>query len=184
MNRISVSALLTLFTVLVPSITVPHASIARRESGPPSKEQTANNPTQKTPAAGDWGCVQCLTAGEKVELRMKSGRKLDGTVLAASDTTLTLTRRDKTEDFSNKDIQRIYRMEGRSYARTIYLGAGVGAGIGAGIGLTLYLPHSDDIVGWIVPVLALIGAGIGALAGAIAGAINGGRKRVLVYESR
>lgn len=56
-----------------------------------------------------------------------------------------------------------------------------GGTAGLGLGLGVYLPDQNDIVGAVVPGLAIIGAGIGAVIGVATGR---GRTKVLIYEAK
>jgi hypothetical protein len=131
-----------------------------------------------------WNVVEAIPVGEKLLVEMKDGKRVTGVMAAVSSDGVSIrdpgTDTGKTIALRRDDIQRIYRLLGRSRAKSALVGAGVGAAVGGGIGLILYLPNRDDIVGGVVPAFAAVGAGFGAAIGA---ALGRGQKRVLVYQA-
>lgn len=126
-----------------------------------------------------WSRVQAVRVGREVTIEMKSGSTIKGKLTSVSNDTLELSSKRVVSTFNRKDVKRVFT-GGRGRAKGAMIGTLVGAGIGTGIGLLLYLPVKSDIVGWVVPALAVIGAGIGAAMGTLFGS----RKRTLVYEVR
>jgi hypothetical protein len=131
----------------------------------------------------DWTAIEALASGVKLLMETKNGKQLKGNFNNASNTTIVITRKNRTETINRDDIQKIYQLSsGGSRGKSTLIGAGVGAGVGAG-GAAIALGAtggSDDFSG-IMARGILIGAGIGAVIGLLAG---NGSKRTLIYESR
>ena len=130
----------------------------------------------------DWGAIQALSSGVKLLIETKDGKRFKGTLNNASAATLALSRNNRTENLNKDDIQKIYRLDSGSRAKSTLIGTAVGAGVGAG-GAAILLAAtggSDDTTG-ILGNGILIGAGIGAIIGLVAGK---GNRRVLIYESK
>jgi small nuclear ribonucleoprotein (snRNP)-like protein len=128
-----------------------------------------------------WSAVQAIPIGAELRVETKNGEIIKGRLSSASETALTILRKNTKTDLDRANIQRVYRVSGRSRAKSAAIGAGIGGGIGLGAGLALHLPSKTDIVGAVVPIFGALGAGIGAGIGALVGS---GRKQVLIYESR
>ena len=135
----------------------------------------------------EWEAVKAIAPGEKLIVRLKDGRKVEGTVRSVSDTLLALNRGTSTNDLNRDSISKVYRMVRRSAARSIgksaAMGAGIGFGIGAGVGIaggTYEDLETAELVGFLGGFGALIGAGIGSLVGAI----YVKPRRVLIYEAK
>lgn len=137
---------------------------------------------QDAPGQQDWAAVQTLSAGVKLLVETKDGKRFKGKLSSASSTTLALTTNNKTTDLNRDDIQKIYQLRGGSRVTSALLGAAIGGGVGAGAALALLgaTGGSDDTTG-IIGRGTLIGAGIGTALGA---AIGKGSRRVLIYESK
>src|SRR5512145_1161556 len=95
---------------------------------------------QKTSGTADeWEAVKALVPGEKLSVRLKDGKKVEGTVRGVSDTQLMLTRGSAATDLNRETISKVYRIVSRSTGRSIgkstAMGAGIGFGIGAGVGI-------------------------------------------------
>lgn len=141
----------------------------------------AQNPGVST----DWSTVMAISAGEKVSIETKDGKKLKGRIRSVSDTMVTLDRGSKTSDLTRDSISKVYRMEGstgKSVGKAALIGAAIGGGIGIGLGVASggYEDLSRGEVAAIAGgVLSVIGAGIGALVGGL----GSREKRVLVYQS-
>lgn len=135
-------------------------------------------------AAGqqDWAAVQALSAGVKLQVEIKDGKRLKGKLNSVSPTALTLTANNKTTNLNRDDIQKIYQSRGGSRVTSALIGAAIGAGVGAGAALALLgaTGGSDDTTG-IIGRGTLIGAGIGTAVGV---AIGKGSRRTLIYESK
>lgn len=131
-----------------------------------------------------WSAVRTLPAGTKLQVKMKSGETIEGELSSASDTALTISRKSRQSELERAQIQKIYRVGGRSVGKATLIGLGVGAGVGAAVGAGVSAGSTHESGEAAQPVLAL-GAG-GAIVGAVAGLVTGllGRKRVLIYESQ
>ncbi len=136
---------------------------------------------QEKPQQSEWAAIQAVPAGGDLVIETKTGETIKGKLDTITDTTLNLKSKNKIVPFELTDIKRAYRVVGRSRGKSTLLAAGVGGATGVGVGLGIYLPARNDIVGVIVPAFGVIGTGVGAAIGALTG---GGRKRVLIYESR
>lgn len=136
------------------------------------------------PPAG-WDGIKAIPSSEKVEVKLKSGKSLKGRVLAVSDSTLTLSRKNASVDVDKESVARVYHVMPRRAARSLAIGAGAGAGAGVTLGLVIvanYHGESSEEAGAIF-ILGLLGAGIGSLIGGLTGALKPELK-VLVYEAR
>src|SRR5262249_29142098 len=85
-------------------------------------------------SAHDWAAVMTVHHGEKLVVKLRDGKRVEGTLSIASDTTLKLIRNNRAIDLNQVDIIRVYRVAGRSAAASTLIGAGVGAGAGAALG--------------------------------------------------
>jgi hypothetical protein len=136
-------------------------------------------------SAGEWATVKAIPAGERLSVRLKEGKKLEGRLRGVSDAMLTLDRGNKTIDLNRDSIAKVYRLvkrsTGKAIARSTAIGAGVGFGIGAGVGIWGGTYEDLETAG-LVGILGGGGAAIGAGVGAIVGALGSKRRRVLVYE--
>lgn len=146
----------------------------------------AGQSKQSNTSSGDWSVVQSVPLGDKLSVKLKDGKKVEGRLRAASDTTLTLDRGNKTSDLDRNSIARIHRYVsssvGKSIGKSTAIGAGVGFGAGAGLGIAAG-QYEDIETAALVGIFGAIGAGIGAAVGVIVGAASAtGRKKMLVYE--
>jgi hypothetical protein len=146
----------------------------------------AGQSNQSNTSSSDWSVVQSIPLGDKLSVKLKDGKKVEGRLRAASDTTLTLDRGNKSSDLDRNSIARIHRYVpnsvGKSIGKSTAIGAGVGFGAGAGLGLAAG-QYEDIETGALVGIFGAIGAGVGAAIGAIVGAASAtGRKKLLIYE--
>ncbi len=135
---------------------------------------------KETTRNADWSAVQAITAGEKIVVRLKDGKRHEGRFESASDLLIALNRDGKSFAIERERIWRVSRKGGKSRTNGALLGAAIGGGGGAAVGGGLYEAADGDFVGAIVPVTALLGAGIGAGIGALFGK---GKKDVTIYEA-
>lgn len=132
----------------------------------------------------EWSALKSVSLGSKVSVKLKSGKSLDGTLSSVSETSLTLSTRNKPNDIKRGDVLSVYQSIKKSATKATLIGLGVGAGVGAGIGAAA---SSNDNSGFekidhaATAGLTIIGAGAGALTGYLIG--RSGRKRVLVYQA-
>jgi hypothetical protein len=136
---------------------------------------------QQPAASGAWIAVQALAPGDRLVVKLKDGRSVEGKLASVTDAELSLTRNNKSETFGRDRVFQIYAKKRKSEkGKFALIGAGTGAGTGLGIGAAKNSPPVDD--GEIYPVMGtVLGAGIGAIGGFLFGQAK--RKRVLVYQS-
>jgi len=133
-----------------------------------------------TPTRGSWDLVKAVPPGDKVVARLRNGRTLNGLMISASDTVLTLERRKNATDVNRGDVLRVYRVVKKSDKKGVLIGLSIGTGVGVLLG-KLAEPKNPEDPG-LAPVMfgglgALIGGGMGA-------AISGRTKRLLIYETK
>lgn len=133
-----------------------------------------------TPIRGSWDSVKAVPPGDQVSVRLRNGQKLNGWMISASDTVLTLERRNKTTDVNRGDVLKVYRVVQKSGTKGVLLGLGIGTGVGVLLG-ALAEPETTDDPGLAAFILGILGAGIGSGIGA---AISGRTKRLLIYETK
>jgi len=141
---------------------------------------------QSNSSASDWSAVQSVPLGDKLSVKLKDGKKVEGRLRAATDTTLTLDRGNKSSVFDRNSIAKVHRYVsnsvGKSIGKSTAIGAGVGFGAGAGLGLAAG-QYEDIETASLVGIFGAIGAGVGAAIGALVGAASAtGRKKLLIYE--
>ena len=126
-----------------------------------------------------WSTVQAVQADERLIVKLKDGKSIEGRMIEATETNLTLTRNGKVENISRSNIREVYHSTGKAAkGKWALIGTGVGAGAGAGIGAIKYDSNKDDYI--IYPVMGfIIGAGVGAATGLAFGASR--RHRQLIY---
>lgn len=136
-------------------------------------------------APTDWSRLNSLTGGTKLSVKLKDGKKVDGTFAAVSDTTLSLTVKNARKEVRREDVASVHEVGGNSVKKATLIGLGVGAGAGAALGIAGNASNDGgfgelpDSVGAGVAVLA---AGVGALTGFLIGKAT--KKRVLLYTSK
>jgi hypothetical protein len=132
------------------------------------------------PIRGSWDTVKAVPPGDQVVVRLRNGKTLNGWMISASDTVLTLERRKNTTDVNRGDVLKVYRVVQKSDTKGVLLGLGIGTGVGVLLG-ALAEPETTDDPGLAAVVLGLLGAGIGAGIGA---AISGRTQRLLIFETK
>jgi hypothetical protein len=133
-----------------------------------------------TPIKGSWDAVKTIPYGNKVAVRLRSGKTLNGWMISASDTVLTLERRKNSTDVNRGDVLRVYHLVKKSKTIGLLIGLLIGTGVGALVG-ELVEPEGTDDPGLTAVVLGFLGALIGGGTGA---AISGRTKRLLIYETK
>ena len=128
---------------------------------------------------GNWKGVQAISVNDRVIVKQKDGKTIEGDMIEASETNLTISRSGKVVTISRDQIRQVEHSTGKAEkGKWAAIGTGVGAGAGAGIGMTKYRSDRDDYS--IYPVMgAVIGAGVGAVSGLMFGASR--RQREVVY---
>ena len=134
----------------------------------------------------DWSRLSSVAGGTKLSVKLKDGKKVEGTWTAVSDTALTLTVKKAAKEIRREDVASVHEVSKKSATKSTLIGLGIGAGAGAAIGLAG--DASSDAGGFETLDNAVAGAItiIGAVAGALTGFVIGktGNKRVLLYESK
>ena len=129
--------------------------------------------------SGSWTAVQGVAVNERVIVKQKDGKTIEGDMVEASDTNLTISRGSMVVNISRDLIRQVEHAKGKAEkGKWAAIGTGVGAAAGAGIGATKYRSDRDDY--GIYPVMgAVVGAGVGAVSGLLFGASR--RQREVVY---
>lgn len=139
---------------------------------------------QNSSASSDWGALNTVTSGSKLEVKTKDGRSFKGKLSGLSDAALSLSVKDKPVELKREDVQSVYRVGKNSATKGTLIGMGVGAGAGAAIGAVADSSNDDGFEGFDAAAtagLTVVGAGVGALTGYLLGRRGG--KRVLIYEA-
>ena len=136
---------------------------------------------QTAPSTGTWENVRAAAPGERLEVKLKSGKTVKGTFVSASDGGLNLQRGGNDTSVNRDDVRQVYRVAAKSSSTPALIGAAVGAAVGAGGTAASAVTDDSEGVGAGAALLPLVGAGIGALVGL---AFGGRQKRVLIYQSQ
>ena len=129
----------------------------------------------------EWSTVQAVAADERLIVKQKDGKTIEGKMIEASETNLTLSRNSKVVNIPRSSIQQIHHSKGKAAkSKWALIGAGIGGAAGAGIGATRVSSDKDDSEIW-VPVGLVFGAGAGAVTGLLFGASR--RHRELIYQA-
>src|SRR6185295_18571330 len=93
----------------------------------------------------DWSVVKAVGVDEKLIVKQKDGTTIEGKMIEATDTNLTLSRKGKVVNISRDNIQQIEHSKGKAQkGKWAAIGAGIGAGVGGGIGLAKNNSIIDD----------------------------------------
>ena len=138
-------------------------------------------------ATNDWSRVTSVPAGNKLSVKLKTGKKIDGTFSSATDTSLTLLVKNTSTEIKRDDVSRIQQVSGTSATKSTLIGLGAGAGAGALLGAVGEATDDDnsfaDLNGAAVAAgLTVLGAAAGAITGFVIGKTR--KKRVLLYEAK
>jgi hypothetical protein len=133
-------------------------------------------------ARNDWSTVKAIGVDERLIVKTKDGMTIEGRMIEATETNLTLSRDKKVVNISRSDIQQISHSTGKAAkGKWALIGTAAGAGAGAGLGGIKYDSRKDDY--GIYPIMGtFLGAGIGAAAGALFGATR--RSRTVIYQAQ
>jgi hypothetical protein len=135
-----------------------------------------------------WELVKDASLGEKLEVRLKDGRKLKGEKVLVSDSELSLTLKNQhAAQFKREEIRQVWRsLRPDPDKQRFYQGVGTGVGLLAGIAIAVGASRSDE------PcynncrgrAIGLAAAMIGmTTAGALIGRKLSGGKRILIYQA-
>lgn len=153
--------------VLVASLLMPSVSLAQVRAATTS----------------DWSAISGVATGNKVSVKLKTGKTVNGKLSSVSDTILTLSVSNKQVQLNRDDVLSVYEIRGKSAKTPTLIGLGVGAAAGAAVGAA---GGDDDGFfisrGQLAAGMSVLGAGAGALTGFLIG--KSGRKRVLIYETK
>jgi len=128
-----------------------------------------------------WSAVQAVGVDERVIVKQKGGKTIEGKMIEANDTNLSITKDKKVVNISRDNIASVEHVKGRAQkAKWAGIGAAAGAGAGAGIGGLQTRSSFDDGEIYVVAGV-LLGAGIGAAVGTMFGASR--RDRELIYTA-
>lgn len=137
------------------------------------------------PRFGTWEAVKAIRSGERLEVKLKSGKTVKGELTRVSDTEIALGSGSNVVTTGRNDVQRVSRVIGKSSNKPILVGALIGAGVGGG-GMAV-AAAADDTAGTegeltpIVIGVVLAGAAVGALVGSM---FRKKKKLELIYEAR
>ncbi len=133
----------------------------------------------------DWSRLSSATSGTKLSVKLKDGKKVEGTLTGVSDTSLSLTVKNVAKEIRREDIASVHGVSKKGAGKATLIGMGIGAGVGAGLGIASEQNDNDSFFETKDSVTAgviVLAAGIGALTGFLVG--RSGKKRVLLYESK
>jgi hypothetical protein len=159
-------------------------------AAPPAPAQTSNSAqTPPNITTQDWQGLSDLEPGKKVLVQFKSGDTLEGKLVSLSGGTLALSGGGSTYSVEQRDIQRVYRLEGRwSRKTTSRIGLAIGFVAGSIIGgraMDRLERNPNRIPSDADEIPLITGMGIGTFAGAGLGWLVGGkRKGELLYEAK
>jgi hypothetical protein len=129
----------------------------------------------------EWSVVQAVTTDERLIVKQKDGKTIEGKMIEASDTNLTLSRNGKVVNVPRDSILQIHHSKGKAKkGKWALIGAGIGTATGAGIGAAKSSSVLDDGEIYILAGV-VIGAGAGAVGGLLFGASR--RQRELIYQA-
>lgn len=141
-----------------------------------------------TAPSNDWSRLAAVESGSKLSIKLKDGKRVEGKLSNLSDTSLTLSVKNKPVELKRDDIRSVHQVKGRSTKKWTLIGMGVGAGATAAV-VAVGRANDDDtgfdfdkLENAIHGGLVVAGAGVGAITGFFVGRTR--RKRVLVYQTR
>jgi hypothetical protein len=132
----------------------------------------------------DWSRLSAVTSGTKLSVKLKDGKKIEGTLGQVSDSSLSLTVKNAAREIRREDVATVHQVSKKGAGKATLIGLGVGAGVG---GAVVIAGETDDegfgeIHNGVSAGFLALTAGVGALAGYLIG--RTGNKRVLLYESK
>ena len=133
----------------------------------------------------DWSRLSAVATGTKLSVKLKDGKKVEGTFTAVSDTSLTLTVKNAAKELRRDDVASVHEMLKKGAGKATLIGAGIGAALGAGLAIASEQNENDtffETPNSVTAGFVVLTAGIGALTGFLIG--RSGKKRVLLYESK
>jgi len=135
----------------------------------------------------DWSRLNSVAQGSKLSVKLKNGKKMDGTLSSVSDTALTLMVKKASTEVKRDDVRSVHQVGGTSVTKSTLIGLGAGAGAGAllgAVGEAADDDHSFDVIDGaaVTAGLTVLGATAGAITGFIIGKTR--KKKVLLYETK
>ena len=138
----------------------------------------------QTSSTSDWTSLQGLARDTKVQVKLKTGKKVEGRFTSVSDSSLTMVANNGSVDLKREEIASVYEIKRKSATKSTLIGLGLGAGAGAALGAAAIANDNSD--GFDKLDQAVLGGVvvIGAVAGTVTGYLLGRRsKKILVYEN-
>jgi len=135
----------------------------------------------------DWSRVTAIAAGSKLDVKLRNGKTVKGTLVSASDRGLSLTVKNSPVDLNRDEVRSVHEvLKKGSAVKGALIGTGVGAGVGAAAGAISDANNDggfgEGLDAIATAALTVVGAGAGALVGYFVG--RSSNKRVLVYETK
>lgn len=133
----------------------------------------------------DWSRLSAVASGTKLSVKLKDGKKVEGTFTKVSDSSLSLTAKNAAKEIPREDIATVHQVSKKGAGKATLIGLGVGAGVGAALAIASERNDNDtffETPDSLSAGFVALTAGIGALAGYLIG--RTGNKRVLLYESK
>lgn len=131
----------------------------------------------------DWSKVTALAAGSNLQVKLKSGKTIKGTLSSVTDSSLSLTVKNGPVEIKREEVKTVHEVVKKGEGgKGALIGSAIGAGAGAGLGAAADATDNGlEVHNSVTAGLAVVGAGVGALAGYFIG--RSGSKRVLIYEA-
>ncbi len=127
-----------------------------------------------------WSAVQAVPADDRLIVKQKDRKTIEGKMIEANETNLTISRDKKVVNISRDNIAQVEHSRGKAEkTKWGLIGTGAGAAVGAGIGATKQSGDSDSYI--YIPIGLALGAGIGAATGLLIGASR--RNREVIYSA-
>lgn len=131
----------------------------------------------------DWSKVTAVASGSNLQVKLKSGKTIKGSLSSVTDSGLSLTVKNAPVEIKREEVRTIHEVIKKGGGgKGALIGSAVGAGAGAGLGVVAdSTDNALEVHNGVTAGLAVVGAGVGALAGYFIG--RSGSKRVLIYEA-
>ena len=131
----------------------------------------------------DWSRLSTVTSGTKLSVKLKDGKKVEGTFASVSDASLSLTVKNAAKEIRREDIASVHQVSKKGAGKATLIGLGVGAALGGGLAIAAEAnDNSLEVKDGVTAGFVALTAGVGALTGFLIG--RTGNKRVLLYESK
>jgi outer membrane lipoprotein SlyB len=113
-----------------------------------------------------WAKLTRLQVGQKIQVAEMTSKKVAGTFVSVSDSTISLKDAAGDKTIQKQDVRSVKLMKSNRRLRNTLIGAGVGAGAGAGLTAAAW-----ESRGWFGDKAD--GAAVGAILGGLFGAVVG-----------